>query len=154
MSFSPQLSWFVIVFLALSVTWKVSARLSDSFQVEAAVVDFLNRHQFDAAVSHANTSGRPVISATSGSCRMSVIADTQWKPDTFEDAAVPIDHLYLVFQGRVYDARSSLAPVMGHKLLRMLRRLGFIQREAPLISVATSGSCAIKEIRWEELKAL
>jgi hypothetical protein len=154
MSFSPQLRWFVIFFIALSVTWKVSARLGDSFEVEGTIVDFLIRQHFDAAVTDVTTRGRPVISATSGSCRMLLIADTQWKPDTFEDVAVPIDRLYLIFRGEVYDMKSTFVPILNHKLSRMLRRLGLSRQEAPLISVATSDSCAIEQLPWQELKEL
>jgi len=154
MSFSPQLRWFLLLFLAGSITWKISARLSDSFDVRGDIVNFLRRQHFDAAVADATASGMPMITATAGPCRMLLVADTRWNPDALNDFAAPIDHFYMIYRGQIYSGGPTFAPVLQQKFLRTLRRLGVTRKETPLISVAAGTSCSIERLPWQELSDL
>jgi len=154
MSFSPQLRWLFVLFLAASITWKISARLSDSFDVRGDIVDFLTRQHFDAAITGATGGGMPVITATAGACRMLLVADTRWNPDSLNDLATPVDRLFMIFRGQIYNAGPSFAAVLQQKSLRMLRRLGVTHKENPVISVAASSSCAVEPLAWQELSDL
>jgi hypothetical protein len=156
MSFSPRLKWLIVLLLPLTVTWKLSAQLGDSYSVTDVrdkIVEFFLRQQFEA-VTDATTVDIPIVRVTAGGCRMLVVSTSGWTPDTFRDLATPSDHLYLIFRGKVYAEELTWLPLLNRKWFRFLRRLKLTTQQASLIVVLAGGLCEVQRLPWEELREL
>jgi hypothetical protein len=144
------LKYFVALLLPLTLVWKATVGHDDSNEFASEAANFLRPQAFDVVLSGKWADLMPIVRATSGSCRV-LLAKAEpdgSSQDLVRDLATATDHVFIIFNGRVYTQHPVLLTVVNYLWSRSLRELGLIRRITPVIAVVASPSCNIKQLPW------
>lgn len=151
--------WLVLIaFLAVTLGWKVVARSAATNQrtdrdIQAEVAEFLIRQHFGISVSEQVEEGKPLISATSGICRLLVAKSPAlgWDRDLIQQYADANDHRFVVFRGHIYPEQPTFITVFDALSARFRRELGFNGQANPVLAVVAKPSCEAERLPWDQL---
>jgi hypothetical protein len=152
-TFSPAFKWSVIVLIPLTIGWKLVSEEQASDQSKIDISEFLSHHKFD--ITRRTVAGVPVIDATAGMCRMTVVeaAPDGWMRDFIRDILGATEHRFTVFRGNIYREHPALLTLTDYWWSKSLRKLGLARRDAPVISVSATESCDAERLPWNELSS-
>lgn len=151
--------WLVLILLlAVTLGWKVVARSSATTQqsdrdIQAQVAEFLVRQHFGISLSEQVEEGKPLISATSGVCRLLIAKSPAlgWDRDLIRQYADAEDHLFVVFRGHIYSHQPTFITVFDALSARVRRELGFNGQASPVLAVVAKPSCEAERLPWDQL---
>jgi hypothetical protein len=155
-SYSPALSWFIVLLLPLTLAWKLTVGLDDSNELKDRIVQFLVQHQFDVAVTEEIVEGMPTIRATREACGM-LISKTSpygWRRHMISELATATDRIFIVFRGRVYTEQPTWLTLVTHLWSRFLRELGLVHNATSVIAVVATAPCDAERFAWDELASI
>jgi hypothetical protein len=155
---SRALKWFILlVFLSLTLGWKVLARATREQQptdrnIQVQVAEFLARQHFTISMLEQAEQGRPVVTASSGSCRILVIKSPAlgWDRDLIRRYANAGDQVFVVFQGRIYSDQPTFRTVFDTLWSRFLRELGVTAWPSPVFAVVARPECGADRLPWDK----
>jgi predicted small integral membrane protein len=153
-SYSPALSWFMVLLLPLTLGWKLAVGLDDSNELKDRIVQFLVQHQFEVAVTEEIVEGMQTVRATRQSCGM-LISKTSpygWRRHMISELATRTDRIFIVFRGRVYTEQPTWLTLVTHLWSRFLRELGLVRNITPVIAVIAAAGCDAERLPWNELR--
>jgi hypothetical protein len=152
--FSPALKWSLVLLLPLTLCWKlaVALRSDDSAHKTDPVVEFLTQHQFSVIVGDEILYGSPVITASSGECRLLVakISPLGDSIDQVQSLATKTDRTFIVFRGMIYSTQPLLLTFVDYVWFRSLRRLGLVSHIPTVLAVVSS--CDAEQLPWSALR--
>jgi hypothetical protein len=156
-SYGPKL------FLALAFALTLALKLllfhgepapADSEVIGETVAAFLVQHGFESRLE--KRFGSVLIHANAGKCRMliSEAAPQGWNRSSIELRAKPVGRLSYIFDGAVYAHEPFLMPLIDEYWARVRMKLGFSPKAHPVLAVAASDDCMVKELPWRDLAVL
>ena len=133
---SPAFKWIVILLIPLTFGSKLVNEGQTADESEINIVEFLSRHKFD--ITKRIVADIPVIDATAGACRMSVVEASPdgWMRDFIHDILGTTEHQFTVFRGNIYPEQPTWLTLTDHWWSKSLRKLGLARREALVIAVS------------------
>ena len=152
MSFSPALKWFIVIFLSLTLTWKVIVGVPSDGHLEDDIIAFLTREGFDAVAAQDTNSRR--ILAVSSSCRMRVIITSNdgSDRDMLRSLISADESLIFVYQGKVYQEQPILLTVSAGLWTRALRMIGLRDHHDSVLAVLARHKCDVGRMPWDQLQ--
>jgi hypothetical protein len=153
MNCSPALKWSIALLLPLTLGWKVTVRPDNPRELNDSLLEFLARHQFDVIVTEDNMGQSPAVEATAGACRMLVgkISSDGYTWQLAHRFAAPTDHVFVVFDGRVYSTQPTSLTAASDLWSRFLRETGLVRHQTSVIAVVASATCDAERLPWDEL---
>jgi hypothetical protein len=151
--FSPALKWSLVLLLPLTLCWKLAVALKPNEPTKAdPIVEFLAQHQFSVVVGEEILYGSPVITASSGECRLLVakISPLGDSIDEVQSLATKTDRTFIVFRGSIYNTQPLLLTFLNYVWFRSLSRLGLVSHIPPVLAVVSS--CDAEQLPWGELR--
>ena len=157
---SPALKWLVLLLLPVTLGLKLAVRPSDDArefndkQVQLRVAEFLFRQHFTLASSEKIEDGRPMIVATTGSCRMLVAKSPAVGSDrdVIRRLASAAEHVFVVYRGKVYADQPTWLTVLDFLWTRFRRELGLRTQVAPVLAIIAGPNCGAEQLSWDELR--
>jgi hypothetical protein len=139
--------------LALTVAWKLTVRADATDYLEGDLEAFLHRQSFAVTQADFAMDGMPVLIARGGDCRMQVMKASYYGADRDMIRALETDgdRALFLYRGRVYAEQPVTFIVADQILMRLLRRLGLVAHEPPVLAVVASPSCAADALPWSRL---
>ena len=152
-NYSPAFKWFIALLLPLTFVWKVTAAPDASLELKNNLVEFLVHHQFDVVVLEKSMDYMPVISASTGRCRMLLmkVSPDGWQRDLIRARAQATDRVFFIFRGKVYPDQPIWLTAVAHLWSRELRKLGLRRHITPVIAVIAPDLCGAERLPWDEL---
>jgi hypothetical protein len=97
--------------------------------------------------------GLPVLVARRGDCGMQVMKASYYGADrdTIRALEGDGDNALFLYRGRIYAEQPVLFIVADQILMRLLRRLGLVPHEPPVLAVVANRSCAAETLPWSQL---
>lgn len=143
--------WLIVVFLPLTVGWKVAAKPENPVDIQKAIVAFLIQQQFEVEVTNETMEYTHIVDAKSGSCHLRV---ARVSPLGHEAALVRQDNMsskriFYIFRGSVYPEQPVRLTVASYLWFRLVRELGMVSRVPPVLAVVTS--CEAEQLPWSAL---
>jgi len=139
--------------LPLTLCWKLAVALKPNEPKKAdPIVEFLAQHQFNVAVGEEIIYGSPVITASSGDCRLlaAKISPLGDSIDEVQSFATKADRTFIVFRGAIYNTQPLLLTFVDYVWFRSLSRLGLVSH-IPIV-LAVVSSCDAEHLPWSELR--
>ncbi|OKO90690.1 hypothetical protein AC629_04335 [Bradyrhizobium sp. NAS80.1] len=151
MTHSSAHKWLVIVFLPLTIAWKVVVKPENPVEIQNAILEFLAKQRFDVNVTDEGMEYMGVIEARSPSCRLRVARVSPLGHETFlvRHGSATSDRAFYVFRGAVYAEQPVRLTIASYFWFRFLRELGLVTRVPSVLAVVTS--CAAEQLPWSEL---
>jgi hypothetical protein len=152
---------FFLLFVLLSVTlgWKLSIPPMDAGALtrntELKIIEFLTRHSFSvASTGHEIIEGAPVIQATAGLCRMSVVRLTSEGSmrDLVHKYETQNESMFIVFDGHVYREQPTWLTVFDNLWFTFKRQLGLNAQATPPLAIVANAFCGADQLPWIELR--
>jgi hypothetical protein len=147
----------LLVLLALSLGWKVLARAIPDERptdrsAQSRLAEFLVGQHFSVSMSERAEDGKPVVTASSGSCRILLIKSPAigWDRDLIRRYADADDQFFVVFQGRIYKDQPTFRTVLDTLWSRFLRELGFKKWPSPVFAVVARSGCEADRLPWDK----
>lgn len=147
----------LLVFLSLTLGWKVVARATRDGQVtdrsvQVRIAEFLVGQHFSVSMLEQSEQGKPAIAASSGSCRILVIRSPAlgWDRDLVRRYADAGDQIFVVFQGRIYSDQPTVKTAFDALWSRFLRELGFAKSPSPVLAVVARAACEADRLPWDK----
>jgi hypothetical protein len=148
----------LLVFLALTLAWKVIARVTPHEQatdrnIQVRLAEFLVGQHFSVSMMDSGEQGKPAVAASSGSCRMLVLRSPAlgWDRDLIRRYAEAEDQVFVVFQGRIYSDQPTFRTVVDALWSRFQRELGFTASPSPVFAVVARADCEADRLPWDKL---
>ena len=153
-NYSPAFKWFIALLLPLTIVWKLTATpYTSSLELKDKLVEFLVHHKFEVVVLEEWIDSMPVISASTGRCRMFLmkVSADGWQRDLIRDRAQATDRVFFIFRGKVYPDQPIWLTAVAHLWSRGLRELGLRSHITPVIAVIAPELCSAERLPWDEL---
>jgi hypothetical protein len=148
---------FLLLFLSLTLAWKVIARATPDEQptdrsIQVRLAEFLVGQHFSVSMMERAEQGKPAVTASSGSCRMLVIRSPAlgWDRDLIRRYVEAEDQVFVVFRGRVYSDQPTFRTVVDALLSRFQRELGFTASPSPVFAVVARTGCEADRLPWDK----
>ena len=151
MTYSPALKWLVIMLLPLTIGWKAAGKPENPVEIQNAIVEFLNKQQFDVGVTDESMEYMSIIEARSRSCQLRVarVSPLGHEADLVRQGNATSDRTFYVFRGTVYPVQPVRLTVASYLWFRFLRELGLVSRVPPVLAVVAS--CDAEQLPWSAL---
>jgi hypothetical protein len=147
----------LLVFLSLSLGWKVVARATreeppSDRSIQVRVAEFLVRQHFSISMLEHAEEGKPIVTANSGSCRILVMKSPAlgWDRDLVRRYASAEDQIFVVFRGRVYSDQPPFRTVLDTIWSRFQMELGFPASPSPVFAVVARTGCEADRLPWDK----
>lgn len=147
----------LLVFLSLSLGWKVVARATreeppSDRSIQVRVAEFLVRQHFSISMLEHAEEGKPIVTANSGSCRILVMKSPAlgWDRDLVRRYASAEDQIFVVFRGRVYADQPTFRTVLDTLWSRFQMELGFSAWPSPVFAVVARTGCEADRLPWDK----
>jgi hypothetical protein len=154
---SPELRWFLILALPLTLGLKLVVRpdlnVASDTDVQRKVAEFLRRQHFIVALSDRAGEGQYMLRASAGPCRILIAKSDPiaWDSAALRSKATGGDRVFVVFRGRTYEDQPTWLTVPYFVWSRLKRELGMRAEAAPLLSVIATDGCGAERLPWSEL---
>jgi len=143
--------WLIVVFLPLTVGWKIAAKPENPVEIQKAIVAFLIQHRFEVEVTDETMEYTAIVDAKSGSCHLRVarVSPLGHEATLVHQDNMSSERIFYVFRGSVYPEQPVSLTVASYLWFRLVRELGMVSRVPPVLAVITS--CEAEQLPWSAL---
>ena len=145
--------------LPLTLVWKFTVYPDDlpaqgQVAVHQRVMEFFARQHFAVVPRGEATNGNPIMEATSFGCRILVAESPAegWGRDVTRLYATPVDAIFVVYGGKVYNEQPTWLSVWDILLSKFGRALGSKVQLSPILTVIATKACQAERLPWTELR--
>lgn len=153
-TYSPAFKWLIALLLPLTIVWKLTGvPHASSYEIKNKLVDLLIRYQFDVVELKEWSDHMPVISASTGRCRMLImkVSPDGWQRDLVRARAQGTERVFFIFRGAIYPDQPVWLTAATHLWARELQKLGLRWHISPVIAVIAPELCGAERLPWTEL---
>jgi hypothetical protein len=125
----------------------------DSAELKEKIVEFLVDHNFKVVPLEEWIDHMPVLSATTGRCRMLVVkvSPDGWQRDLIRDRADATDRVFFIFRGKIYADQPIWQTAVAGLWSRLLRELGLSRHSLLVVAVIAPELCNAEQLPWDQL---
>lgn len=157
MKFS-RVSAFFLLFLVVSLALKIGIDPEPGdvshARVEHELIAMLEQQGYRVSVEQRSWS--PLVRGSKPGCNILIAMrdpDGATK-DRIADLARPVGPLHYVYRGAITAEPPSLDPMIRGRIVRQIRQFGIRMGRSPVLAVAASPTCDLKQLLWSRLASM
>jgi hypothetical protein len=142
-----------VALIVFTVGWKIEKVPEPIDEIKQNIVQFLKENGFAVRVNEQILNYMPIIEGSKNACRLSVakLTNDASNRELIKSQFSDVDHLFVVFEGRVYQEQPVFLTVVSYLESRFLRELGLRRHITPVLAVGETSSCAAELLPWSDL---
>ena len=140
--------------LIVTLAWKLSVPVDSVSHLQVEIIGFLERLEFDAAVTDATMDNFPIIDTRKNGCRMQVMKASYYgaSRDEIQELKPPGGTVLFIYRGKTYAEQPVWQIVSDQIVMRLLRSLRLVAHEPPVLAAAAEAACGAADLPWQELQ--